>query len=175
MYSGPMLLNTTKYDGTLHYRFEVETAYRGDDILAVYREPDIQLESYRGTFTAPGHVLNVFYATRYHNVAIMWLRDWTPRMHYVNIATPAQWDHRRVTAADMDLDIIRFAGEDRVILDDEDEFAEHTNSMGYPPDLVSRCLTEADVLFRRVSAREGLFSDAIFGWRPGIDLSPLLC
>lgn len=169
-----MLLNTTKYDGGLHYRFEVETVYRDSEVLAVYREPDVELESYRGTFTAPGHLLNVFYAARFHNIAIMWLRDWTPRMHYVNVATPAQWDDRRVTAADMDLDIIRFAGEDRVILDDEDEFALHTRSMSYPADLVSRCLAEADALRRRMVARDGLFSDSIFDWRPGTELSHVL-
>jgi protein associated with RNAse G/E len=169
-----MLLNTTKYDGTLHYRFEVDPMYRGGEVLAVYRGPDVELHSYRGSFIAGGHLLNVFYAKHHHNIAIMWTREWTPRMHYVNVATPALWDHNRVTAADMDLDVIRFAFEDRIILDDEDEFAEHTRTMSYPTDLVSRCLAEAEEMRRRMAARQGLFSDSIFDWRPGTDLAALL-
>jgi protein associated with RNAse G/E len=169
-----MLLDTTKYDGTLHYRFPVNAVYDDNGVLAVYREPGVPLESYRGTFAAPGHLLNIFYSARHHNVAIMWTADWSPRMHYVNIATPARWDEQRVTAADMDLDVIRFAGEENVILDDEDEFADHTLSMSYPADLVSRCRVEADRIIRRMTERNGLFSDSIFAWRPGNDLAALL-
>lgn len=169
-----MLLDTTKYDDTLHYRFPVECVYRVPDAIAVYRGPDIVLESYRGSFAAPGHVLNIFFADRYYNIAIMWNRDWSPRMHYVNIASSAQWDDARVTAVDMDLDVLRFAGEDRVIVDDEEEFAEHTRSMRYPEELVSRCRAAADEVLDEMNASTGLYSDSIYDWRPGADLSPYL-
>ena len=124
-----MLLDTTKYDESLHYRFAVEPVYRGEDTLAVYRGPDGMLESYRGTLRAKEHVLIVFYSNQYYNVAIHWNHDWSPLMHYVNIATPATWDDERVTAIDLDLDVIRVARDGRILIHDEDEFAEHAVSM----------------------------------------------
>lgn len=165
-----MLLNTTKYDGSLHYRFMTRPVYEDDETLVVYRGTDEEIRSYRGTFTADNHIINIFFASRYHNIVIMWNRDWTPHMHYVNIATPATWDDRRVTAVDMDLDIIRRAGEERVILDDEDEFAHHTGVMEYPEKLVDRCRREVDVIHSRVTAREGIFDNRIFEWRPDREL-----
>ena len=55
---------------------------------------------------------------------------------YVDITTPAVWDDNVVTAVDLDLDVIRrFDGS--WFVDDEDEFAEHQVTYGYPPDLVA--------------------------------------
>lgn len=68
----------------------------------------------------------------------MWNRDWSPRLHCVSVTIPAGWNRKRVAARHMDLDIIRFAGEDRVLLVDEDEFIEHSRTMAYPEELVSR-------------------------------------
>lgn len=169
-----MLLNTTKYDGSLHYRFMTQTVYEDSDTLAVYRGADEEIHSYRGSFTADNHMLNIFFATRYHNIVIMWNRDWTPHMHYVNIATPATWNESRVTAVDMDLDIIRRAGEERVILDDEDEFEHHTGVMEYPEELVDRCLREAEAIRRRVIHRQGIFDNRVFQWRPDQELPSAL-
>ncbi len=169
-----MLLDTTKYDGSLHYRFPVEPMYRAAGTLAVYRGPDVVLESYRGKLFAEGHLLNIFYSDHYYNVAIQWNRDWSPLMHYVNVATPAKWDHERVTAIDMDLDVIRVAKDGRILIDDEDEFAEHSVSMGYPSDLISRCRSTADETLALLRTCEGVYSESVFDWRPGTDVASLL-
>ncbi|HEX3221327.1 MAG TPA: DUF402 domain-containing protein [Nocardioides sp.] len=55
---------------------------------------------------------------------------------YVDMTTPPVWDGDVVRAVDLDLDVIR--GRDgAVVVDDEDEFAEHSVSFGYPPDIVA--------------------------------------
>ena len=60
---------------------------------------------------------------------------------YVDITTPPAWDGDRVTAVDLDLDVIRrFDGSWYV--DDEDEFAEHQVSYAYPPELVAAAEAE---------------------------------
>lgn len=55
---------------------------------------------------------------------------------YVDMATPAIWHGSVVRAVDLDLDVIRQL-DDSVFIDDEDEFAEHRVSLGYPPEIVS--------------------------------------
>ncbi len=73
---------------------------------------------------------------------------------YVDIATPAVWhDETRVCAVDLDLDVIR-GTTGRVWVDDEDEFAEHRVSLGYPADVVAEATASCD----RVAAavRDGL-------------------
>ena len=65
-----------------------------------------------------------------------------PRAHpaptwvYVDMTTPPVWDGEVVRAVDLDLDVIRMR-EGSVVVDDEDEFAEHQVTLGYPPEVVA--------------------------------------
>ena len=62
---------------------------------------------------------------------------------YVDITTVPTWDGDLVTAVDLDLDVIRhFDG--TVVVDDEDEFAEHRVSLGYPDEVAAGALAECD-------------------------------
>jgi len=55
---------------------------------------------------------------------------------YVDMCTPPVWDGVVLRAVDLDLDVVkRHHGE--VFLDDEDEFAEHQLSYGYPAEVVA--------------------------------------
>lgn len=54
------------------------------------------------------------------------------------------WSDEKVSAVDMDLDLIRFAGEDEIILDDEDEFLENSQIFNYPKELIDMCRIEAE-------------------------------
>ncbi len=161
------LHHTTKYDGSLHYRFPVEIVSADEDTLIVYRGPDEEIHSYRGSFPTETHALLLYYRNHYHNIFIAWNRDWTPLMHYVNIATPASWNGEKVTAVDMDLDLIRRSGEDEVIIDDENEFSTHKDLFGYPQNLITSCREELDRLYSAMTARKGIYDDRIFSWRPG--------
>ena len=53
----------------------------------------------------------------------------------------------------------------------EDEFEEHQRSMEYPRELVEKCLAEVKAMTMAVATRDGIFSDAIYDWRPGNPLS----
>ncbi len=55
---------------------------------------------------------------------------------YVDMTTVPHWDGTVCRAVDLDLDVIRLA-EGRTWVDDEDEFAEHQVSLGYPPEVVT--------------------------------------
>lgn len=55
---------------------------------------------------------------------------------YVDMTTAPRWRGADVVAVDLDLDVIRgLDGE--VVIDDEDEFADHRREYGYPDDVVA--------------------------------------
>ncbi len=93
-------------------------------------------------------------ATRLHVKLITedrwWTAIWNGDGHdidlYVDIATPARWVADKVTMIDLDLDVVRFA-DGRIEVLDEDEFAEHQRTLGYPPEIVDRARTTTARLF----------------------------
>ena len=69
---------------------------------------------------------------------------------YVNISTPPQLGDRRLTAIDLDLDVMRdLDGQVRIL--DQDEIALHRRTLGYPPDLVSKAQKAADLAQHHVT------------------------
>jgi len=88
---------------------------------------------------------------------------------YVDVTTPAVWHGDVLRAVDLDLDVIRLpdplapldaspwdvhpAGPGEVFVDDEDEFAEHQASFGYPADVVRRARASCDELVAAVRAK----------------------
>jgi hypothetical protein len=71
---------------------------------------------------------------------------------YVDISTVPEWRDGEVTMVDLDLDVIRFA-DGSVVVDDEDEFAEHQVALGYPPEIVA--LAEQSCAARLAEVRAG--------------------
>ena len=76
---------------------------------------------------------------------------------YCDMTTPPRWDGQTVSVVDLDLDVITSV-EGIVIVDDEDEFAEHQVELGYPDEVVSAA---------RTSCQEVL--DAVRGDLPPFD------
>jgi uncharacterized protein len=100
--------------GTWMRRPGVEVLSEHDQIGLVPTEGDEVARGYLATFhKAPAHV---------------WV--------YVDMTTAPVWDGSTVRAVDLDLDVIR-GREGDVVVDDEDEFAEHQVELGYPPEIVT--------------------------------------
>jgi protein associated with RNAse G/E len=96
----------------------------------------------------------------------MWHLDWRPRMHYVNIATPATWHDGTLRFIDLDLDVIWRAESGEVILDDEDEFAQHQVRFGYPRDLIEQVQHSAREVLQLIAQSAYPFDGSLFTWRP---------
>ena len=167
----PIDHHTTKYDGSLHYQFDAEIVESSENAIVIYRGTGVKVRSYRGELLSETQLVVFFYGDRYHNVVIVWNSDWTPKMHYVNIALPARWNGERVSAVDMDLDIVRKASTGEMFVDDEDEFAQHIDKFGYSDDLIEKCRSEVTRIQGAMKGRQGIFSDEIFRWRPGAAIS----
>jgi len=168
-----MIHHTTKYDNSLHYLFETELLYQSKKTLVVFTPSGVSLESYRGKLKAQSNMLMFYFRDHLFNVHIHWNQDWSPKMHYVNIASHAKWSDKKISAIDLDLDLIRFSGTDEIILDDEDEFLAHSTLYNYPKDLIQKCWNEVDILRQEMTLRQGLWCDDIFDWRPGKPLPDL--
>lgn len=71
---------------------------------------------------------------------------------YVDISTPCEWadDESSVRAVDLDLDVIK-GPTGRVWVDDEDEFAEHRVSLGYPDDVIEAAVRSCEEVLQAVT------------------------
>ena len=77
---------------------------------------------------------------------------------YVDIVHPPVWTSDEcLTVVDLDLDVIRYQ-DGRVVLDDEDEFAEHSVALSYPPAVVASAREIATDLVAAVTERTPPFT-----------------
>ena len=56
------LRHSTKYDGSLHYRYPSTVVREEPDLLMLYCQPGIRCESYRGQLTAQYHSLELYWS-----------------------------------------------------------------------------------------------------------------
>lgn len=79
---------------------------------------------------------------------------------YIDICTPAVWNQRGARTIDLDLDVVVWtpARGGHIELVDEDEFAEHQVTLGYPEALIAQARAAADDVLARVRDGAGPFS-----------------
>jgi len=78
---------------------------------------------------------------------------------YVDINTPARWNGDSVRMVDLDLDVVRYREDGRVAVLDEDEFADHQRSLGYPAQYVDGARSAAAGVFVALSSGSEPFGD----------------
>ncbi len=174
-----MLHHSTKFDGSLHYRFPTTIVHQSESLLAIHRGPGVAMDSYRGVQISKLHVLHLFWPDRHWNLSVGWYQDWVAREHYANIATPADWSDGTLRWIDLDLDVI-WRIDDAAArspqpprLDDEDEFDLHRQRFAYPDTLVQQCRRTAEQVKTSMMRGEGLFDGRLLDWRLGRPLPPL--
>jgi uncharacterized protein len=154
----------TKYDGSLHWHHTAQ--YLGEDEhgtwLGVAAGSPIQRGSERPVVLEQPWVQLV--------PAGQW---WTAAFNgepaatelYCDITTEPRWLHPgEVTMVDLDLDVVRMRADRRVLLLDEDEFAEHQVRYGYPADVLSRAEQSAAWLLAVVQAGAEPFGTGYRRW-----------
>lgn len=87
---------------------------------------------------------------------------------YVDMTTPPFWDGPVVRAVDLDLDVIRMQN-GWVLVDDEDEFAEHQVAFGYPAHVVEAARASCDALVAAVRAGAAPYDGAHTRWLAELD------
>ena len=162
----PFPVHSTKYDGSIHYRYSTQIVREEPGLLVLYGAIGTPLDGYRGQLIAPYHALEFYWADRFYNLNVNWYADWRPRSHYINIATPATWHDGTLRFIDLDLDVIWRAASDEVILDDEDEFALHQIRFGYPADLIEQAWRSSVEVRDLIARRVYPFDGSLHAWRP---------
>lgn len=82
---------------------------------------------------------------------------------YVDMTTPAEWDGTTLRAVDLDLDVVK-GWNGRVMVDDEDEFAEHQVELGYPPGVVAATRASCEAVTAAVRAAEAPYDGTHRRW-----------
>jgi protein associated with RNAse G/E len=162
----PFLVHSTKYDGSLHYRYQTTIVREEADLLMLYVLPGTPFESYRGQLHASRHSLQLYWSDRFYNLHINWDADWRPHSHYINVATPATWHDGALRFIDLDLDVIWRAKTGEVILDDEDEFMVHQARFGYSASLVECAWRSSEDVRDQIARRAYPFDGSLHAWRP---------
>lgn len=75
---------------------------------------------------------------------------------YVDMATPVVFDGTTVRCVDLDLDVVR-GTTGVVMVDDEDEFAEHQVTFSYPAEVIAAAQASCHDVRRRAEGRTGPF------------------
>jgi len=154
----------TKYDGSLHWH--QTTRYLGEDEHGIWVGARAGSTTQRGS--EPPIVLDQPFVELIPNG--QW---WTAVFNgapastevYCDIATPAQWrDDGEVTMVDLDLDVVRMRADQRVLLLDEDEFAEHQVRYGYPREVIRQAERAAAWLQAAIRAHEEPFGRTYRYW-----------
>jgi uncharacterized ubiquitin-like protein YukD len=134
----------TKWGGGRHWEFPVTVL--GVDALGVWCGAPVgtRLERPDAAFTSQFGWVTLFpigrpWAASYYDSPDQ------PIAVYVDVATPPVWDGSTVSMVDLDLDVIVTRDGD-LLLDDEDEFAEHQVTLGYPPEIVALASESAEHL-----------------------------
>jgi protein associated with RNAse G/E len=83
---------------------------------------------------------------------------------YVDITTPPYWDGTVLRAVDLDLDVVRTDDGRGTYVDDEDEFAEHRQLFGYPPEIVELAQSSCARVQQAVAGEQPPFDGAADAW-----------
>lgn len=156
---------STKYDGSLHYRYDVTVVTDHGDRILAWGAAGTPMRSYRGQLVAPRHILRVHDDVSWWNLEVAWEPDWRPNKHYVNIALPSTWDGGVLRFVDLDLDVSWWA-DGRVFLLDVDEFEEHTERFGYPRHLIDGAWAAVDEVRTMIEELTFPFDGSLYDWRP---------
>lgn len=149
----PIRVRSTKYDGSVHYEFGAYVLDVTGPLVRCWIPKGTSFTGYRGAGAVEEDFTALFFTDRWYNL----FHNHRPQGRraietYINIGLPARFDGALLAWVDLDLDVIRErAG---VVVDDEDEFAEHRVQMGYPDDLAERAQSTAVELARMLHAGE---------------------
>ncbi len=127
---------------------------------ASYVAPNDQV----GLVPAPGpDSARGWLATFHGHGSPVWASLGAPVEVYVDITTPPVWDGSVLRAVDLDLDVVR-GTTGRVWIDDEDEFARHRVSLGYPDEIARHALASCEAVHRAMVARTAPYDGIAATW-----------
>jgi uncharacterized protein len=158
-----------KWGGGRHYEFAM--SWLGEDEHGVWLGAPPQTKIWRPGATFPSSTEWVTCFAR----AAGWTASFYPReghdiAAYVDITTVPAWSRDSeldvVAMVDLDLDVV-LGVDETLLIDDEDEFEEHRQSLDYPAEIVSLARSTTAAVFATMSAREEPYGRVGQRWLAG--------
>ena len=170
--SQTVIYQSTKYDGSLNYRWPAQLEYARANLIILYMPAGTAYSGRRsGTLANPFR--SYLWTDRWYNVNQTLLPDANSGIrHYVNLGTPATFDGNTVSYVDLDLDFDLDNAWNLTLLD-EDEYAAHAARYNYSTHVrqnVERAMLDVR---RAVQSRVWPFATAIEGAH--VRLRPFFC
>ncbi len=152
-----ILLRATKFDGSAHWIQPFTVLSDDGTLLVTQYRARTPIYTSRGEFRSPYDSRVYFWRDRWFNVFRLSRPGCPLALWYCNVTTPPSFDGCQLGYVDLDLDVsVRPDGCIEVL--DEDEFEEHRQKYGYPPDVVRRAEDAAEELVRLARERAFPFS-----------------
>lgn len=123
-----------KYDGSLRDEHEGFFYAEDEECLVVYAPPGTPEYDHRKQrwSAAPDGILELYFKTRWYSVLLICEQNSYCNQSYTHISMPAVVTAGGIEWVDLDLDY-RVHLDGRIELLDEDEYAERSVTMSYPP------------------------------------------
>ena len=140
-----------KYDGSEHYRLPATLLTESGDSLTFATQVGGRiLHRTRGPKTIQRASDLIFWPAEWYNVYLNTGDDGGLDHAYCNVALPPVISEAEKTLSFVDLDLdVRIWPDGRYAILDTDEFREHSERYGYPPDMQRRALeTVLDIIIR---------------------------
>ncbi|HEY3530717.1 MAG TPA: DUF402 domain-containing protein [Nocardioides sp.] len=125
----------------------------GADVLSAFDQV--------GLVPAPGTDVERAFLATFH-------ADGAPTQVYVDMATPPVWNASTIRTVDLDLDVLRRL-DGSVVVDDEDEFAEHQVELGYPAEIVALAEASRDRVHAAILAGDPPYDGSHRRWQRVLD------
>lgn len=154
----------TKYDGSLHWHQTMQ--YLGEDEHGSWLGAPPGMITQRGSeppITMKQPTVSLFPDGQWWTATFNG-EPWGADI-YCDISTPPRWPNAgEVTMVDLDLDVVRIRADQRVLLLDEDEFAEHQVRYLYPAAVIRAAEAAAAWLQQAISGGAEPFASGFRAW-----------
>ncbi|MBP2016778.1 protein associated with RNAse G/E [Symbiobacterium terraclitae] len=156
-----------KYGGIKHYSYPVRLIEQRPDCVIVhgpYGRPLTHPGRSLVDWPVPNESIEFHFTARPYSVSAGWNGDGSFRHYYCNVSLPATLKDGVLSSVDLDLDLI-VAPDLTYRVDDEDEFEEHRQALGYPEEVVALAREGLAELMRLVEERRFPFDGSAFRLR----------
>lgn len=154
-----------KYNGDEHWGMDVEVLGHDEHGLWLAGRKSSELTKPGTTVKATSDYVMLVPADAWW-VATFNKQPWGKRRDieiYVDISTPTTVNEGEAFTLDLDLDVIKRSN-GAVEIDDEDEFVEHQQAMGYPAKVVDQARKAADGVKTMIENGTSPFDGVAQGW-----------
>jgi uncharacterized protein len=143
---------STKFDGGFHWEYSSTLVLHNEPLIITSDSAGDAMQNGAGPWTCPYNVRNHYWTDRWYNVMRFERPEGGLQEWYCNVSTPAKLDGSLLSWIDLDLDV-RVWPDWRVEVYDEDEFADHSEGMSYPLEVIENARLAVDQILRLVDDR----------------------